>query len=55
MIDFLAIVSLPNILLNLGKPGSFLRNESSRSGLNLGSVARRLVVGAYGRDAGRRE
>jgi hypothetical protein len=49
MIDFLAIAfSLPNTLLNLGKPGSFLRNESSRSGLNLGSVAvlRRVVVGA---------
>src|ERR1700687_4375181 len=49
MIDFLAIAfSLPNALLNLGKPDSFLRNESSRSGLNLGSVAvlRRLVVGA---------
>jgi hypothetical protein len=40
MIDFLAIAfSLPNTLLNLGNPGSFLRNESSRSGLNLGSVA----------------
>src|ERR1700676_2254958 len=40
MIDLLAIAfSLPNTLLNLGKPGSFLRNESSRSGLNLGSVA----------------
>jgi hypothetical protein len=49
MIDFLAIaLSLPNALLNLGKPDSFLRNESSRSGLNLGSVAvlRRVVVGA---------
>ena len=49
MIDFLAIAfSLPNALLNLGKPDSFLRNESSRSGLNLGSVAvlRRVVVGA---------
>src|ERR1700674_1294810 len=48
MIDFLAIAfSLPNALLNLGKPDSFLRNESSRSGLNLGSVAvlRRVVVG----------
>jgi len=40
MIDFLAIAfSLPNAPLNLGKPDSFLRNESSRSGLNLGSVA----------------
>ena len=50
MIDFLAIAfSLPNALLNLGKPDSFLRNESSRSGLNLGSVAvlRRVVVGAF--------
>jgi len=49
MIDFLAIAfSLPNALLNLGKPDSFLRNESSRSGFNLGSVAvlRRVVVGA---------
>src|ERR1700687_3325041 len=49
MIDFLAIAfSLPNALLNLGKPDSFLRNESSRSGLNLGSLAvlRRVVVGA---------
>jgi hypothetical protein len=41
MIDFLAIAfSLPNALLNLGKPDSFLRNESSRSGLNLGSVTK---------------
>jgi hypothetical protein len=41
MIDFLAIAfSSPSALLNLGKPGSFLRNESSRSGLNPGSVTK---------------
>ena len=49
IIDFLAIAfSSPSALLNMGKPDSFLRNESSRSGLNLGSIAvlRRVVVGA---------
>ena len=41
MIDFLAIAfSSPSALLNMGKPDSFLRNESSRSGLNLGSVTK---------------
>jgi hypothetical protein len=40
-IDFLAIAfSSPSALLNMGKPDSFLRNESSRSGLNLGSVTK---------------
>jgi hypothetical protein len=35
MIDFLAIASsLPNTILNLGKPDSFLRNECSHLGLN---------------------